>query len=309
MTVKQISKWAGRVLMIAAIAFILNKIYGYRTELLPLLSGKVVFITVLCSFAYGGIVYLLPFIYRKLLLMTTGRHISYTKVGLVFCRSNLYKYLPGNVMQYVGRNQLAVEEKLSHADVAAATLLEIIVTLASSSVIIICFSFRYALMWLQTQAISLRLVGTAIIAGCLLMAVLLIVMRRKLLGLLQKYVRLISARNALTLLALIFYNVFTSLLNSALFLIVLITVGVELPIEYWLAAVGLFSFSFLLGYVTPGVPGGIGIREAVLTYFFGFMIDSSLILAGALLFRLVSIVGDLIGYVIALTVSAAVNRQ
>lgn len=73
-----------------------------------------------------------------------------------------------------------------------------------------------------------------------------------------------------------------------------------MPFEFWLNTIGLFSLSFLLGYVTPGVPGGIGIREAVLSYFFLFMVNDSLILAGALAFRVVSIVGDILGYALSL---------
>ena len=39
----------------------------------------------------------------------SGIKIPYPLVAFVVCKANLYKYLPGNVFQYVGRNESAME--------------------------------------------------------------------------------------------------------------------------------------------------------------------------------------------------------
>ena len=304
MNLKTAAKWIGRLLMVAAIAFVLKKIYGYREDLLPLLNAQVILVSIGCSIAYGVVVNLIPFIYQNLLRITTGKKLPYTKVELLYCRTNIYKYLPGNVMHYVGRNQLAMEENLSHVDVATATILEIFVTLISSFVIIVLFSWNYAVEWLSDNSVSFKLIIIAAVACVLVLLVLLLVMRRKLIEVLKKYSLLINKKNIAIYVGLIFYNVFTMLLTCSLFLLVLRSVGVVLTPSYLLVTIGLFSLSFLLGYITPGAPGGIGIREAMLTYFLGSIADSSLILAGALIFRIVSILGDVIAYLIALAIVA-----
>ena len=56
----------------------------------------------------------------------SGVKIPYRRAMPVYTRSNLYKYLPGNVFQYVGRNQLAADVQISHVDVACATVLDVL---------------------------------------------------------------------------------------------------------------------------------------------------------------------------------------
>ena len=53
----------------------------------------------------------------------------------VFTRSNLYKYVPGNVFQYVGRNKLAEDAQVSHVDVACATVLDVLGCVISTGII------------------------------------------------------------------------------------------------------------------------------------------------------------------------------
>ncbi len=54
-----------------------------------------------------------------------------------------------------------------------------------------------------------------------------------------------------------------------------------------------FALAFLAGFVVPGAPGGIGIREYSFVLLFQNQLGEGIALQVILLFRLISILGDL----------------
>ncbi|MFP3156558.1 hypothetical protein LQZ18_19495 [Lachnospiraceae bacterium ZAX-1] len=87
-----------------------------------------------------------------------GKKFTHTKVAAIYCKSVLYTYLPGNVMQYVSRNQLAVTDNLFHFDVVTATLLDISTIVVACLLGTVLFSIYYAMVYLQKTSVNLRLV-------------------------------------------------------------------------------------------------------------------------------------------------------
>jgi uncharacterized membrane protein YbhN (UPF0104 family) len=62
-----------------------------------------------------------------------------------------------------------------------------------------------------------------------------------------------------------------------------------LPFSAWC---GWLSLAWIVGYVTPGAPAGIGLREAVLVLGLSPALGESEALALALLYRLVTTIAD-----------------
>ena len=285
-TIKKITEWIGRILMLAACGYLGYKLWGYRNSVSIVPSPDMIPLLALLCAVYVGTVLLCPVIYRNLLYATTGRRFSYEKIARLYCRTNLYKYLPGNVLQYVGRNEFAVQEDLSHSRVALATVLEIVVVAGSSLIMTVLLSGSYGLKKITEIAedhLWLFVVAT-VIAVVLLIAFL------------------ISSLNlsavSLTIICLILYNSVIFFLNSQVYYGSLRTMGTVLPSGYFWTGIGLYTLAFLAGYVTPGVPGGIGIRELFLVSFFSGIMSEEKVLAGALIFRIISVVGDFLAYVI-----------
>ena len=54
------------------------------------------------------------------------KKIPFATAVPIYTQSNILKYIPGNVFQYVGRNKLAFDMNISHVDVACATILDIL---------------------------------------------------------------------------------------------------------------------------------------------------------------------------------------
>jgi len=78
---------------------------------------------------------------------------------------------------------------------------------------------------------------------------------------------------------------------------------VALP--WWLCVSG-FSLAWVLGFVTPGAPGGVGVREAVFVVLVAPAVGSAradevaaAIAAVVVIGRLQSIVADVVGFVVA----------
>lgn len=287
--------------MLLSIVVIATKVWEYHESLkIELTPGMIVQMGI-CCVLYALVVYMCPHIYRGALFVTTGKKVSYVKVADTYCKSNIMKYLPGNVMQYVGRNEIALKEELSHGEVALATALEIIVTIISSAVIAAIFSWEYAVEWITHFVnIDVRTIVLVFIVIIVTAVVVIIAFWEKL----HDYIKsLITLKNVWRILVLIAYASLIMILNSIIYYYTLSVLGIQMEMRYYFIGIGLYSLSFVLGYVTPGVPGGIGIREAVMVYFFSTFMKESDVLTGALIFRIISIIGDFIGLGIAFVVS------
>lgn len=303
----KVIKWIGRIFMILSFIFIGKTLWGYRGKIQINISVPVIIGLCVCTIIYGILVYMLAFIYQKLLIITTKKKFPYYKIAYLYCKTAIFKYMPGNVMQYVGRNQLAIEENISHIDVAVATLLEITVTILSAALLSLIFSAKYAAQWIENNSIHIGMIFQIGLAVIVIFWGAVWISRKRLNKILHKYIVLINRANIKIYIGTICYNMVITIINSLIYFSVLLLLGMKLEWNMYLAGIGLYALSFLLGYITPGVPGGIGIREAILTYFFSGVLMPGEILSGALVFRVVSIVGDGIGYMISLIVKKRLN--
>ena len=64
--------------------------------------------------------------------------------------------------------------------------------------------------------------------------------------------------------------------------------------------ISTYVIAWVLGYIVPGASGGIGIREAALLILLGPLLGGSLVSALALVHRLITIIGDFLGYLIVI---------
>jgi uncharacterized membrane protein YbhN (UPF0104 family) len=63
------------------------------------------------------------------------------------------------------------------------------------------------------------------------------------------------------------------------------------PPGVWRVPAGV-AVAWLAGYVIPGAPAGLGVREAVLTAFLSPHIEAGIVVSAALLWRVVSLAAD-----------------
>ncbi len=165
---KNAVKWAGRILMLLSFTLIIIRLVRYDINFSALSSGHVISGLVLAVFLCGATVFCQAFNYRWLLCTLAKTDIDRKLSVNIYCSSNLYKYIPGNIMHLVGRNRLAVEvETLSHSQVAVATMIDSVFLMLAALLVSLACAMNFVIE-------SMRQVRLPVLALIIAGAVLLI---------------------------------------------------------------------------------------------------------------------------------------
>src|SRR6056297_2358068 len=236
---------------------------------------------VMASLGYAGCGVFLALIWWLALRAAGFRSASFSRASSAFLSSQLGKYLPGNVGHFAARHVLSRRHGASHRALVGATLLEALLLVAAAG----------ALAVMVFQPIISGGLGPMMEAAWLAPVVVAFVLglglalaRRK--GWLDSELglpRLVVELGTAFGMALAFF-----LASSGCFVLMSgsLGLGAWLPLVPWIAA------AWLLGFVVPGAPGGLGIREFVLVLGLTPLIGEAQAALDALLFRLVTISGD-----------------
>ena len=73
--------------------------------------------------------------------------------------------------------------------------------------------------------------------------------------------------------------------------------------------IGAFLLSWILGFIVPGAPGGIGVREAALTLFVGAYFPTDIALFGIVIYRLINVLGDFIAFAFSTVNSSRILKK
>lgn len=199
------------------------------------------------------------------------------------------KYVPGNIAQHVGRVALATSQGAPVALVVNSTIIElasaVVAGLAVSAVTAIADSNSLAAVWsgLRPLEPSIYLAATVICAGISLL-VAFGVLSRRIRGRMQS----IYAGSAAPLFAmLVFHCLNVALAGFSFYAIIIAVTGRPVSI---LNAIFVFSVAWLAGFITPGAPAGLGIREFLLVV--GLPQVGSAALAVAVTHRIVTAIAD-----------------
>jgi uncharacterized membrane protein YbhN (UPF0104 family) len=225
-----------------------------------------------------------------LLLRSVGAQTSLRAVLTVCCLGQIGKYLPGNIGQYLGRAALAREHGVALHSSALTLVFEtsgLIVT--ATAVAVLAFDRSPATPWADPWKIALLAVG-AIIAPFLLIYIL----ERWFAGLLQKRLGVthLPRPSVATLGAcLMLYTVGFLSGGFAFDQLARGLFGAGSNIS-WMQAIPAFALAWVAGFVTPGAPAGLGVREALLVGGTASLYGPGTALSTALAFRLITVLGD-----------------
>jgi uncharacterized membrane protein YbhN (UPF0104 family) len=197
--------------------------------------------------------------------------------------SSLSKYLPGNIFHFAGRQVLGARLGWGHASLATATLLEIALSVLTALLIALTLM---AFADVRLAGIAPWHAGIAWVAVLGLVATLELKGDRT--GLLTRRGTVPPARGSLaaaTSCCALFF------LSSALLAIGCYVLLYGRPDDA--AAIGAaYVLAWVAGYVVPGAPGGVGIREAAFLGILSPLVSPASALAVALIMRLVTTLGD-----------------
>ena len=289
----RISSLIGVAIGIAGVAFVVRTLVSKWDEVSDAFS-QVDAINLLLSLLFGlAAMTSIGWIWVTM-IVARSHNVRHRNAMSWYFTGQLGKYVPGGIWPIVGRAELAVRNGIPRLDAYASTGLSLVTTYAAAVVTIG--------------------IGAAATTGHRLIAILIAI------GLIVTYVafaqpslravlirvasRISSSASSLTdpkrLARLTVLHIPAWILMSLSTSVTATAFGANIGIADMLF---ITTTSWLAGFVVVGVPGGIGVREAVFTSLAGGIIGTPMAISLALMSRVVFIAVDLSGALISNVIS------
>ena len=291
---------AGHILTVLSLVYVFLKLRDSFGSLLPvrfdvtgmgyLFSGILFWCTAFVTTTYAWI----------LLLGEEGKGLSFRYAFIVMGKSQIAKYLPGNVFHYVGRVALGTQKGLSSGAVILSSGMEAFLAavngfiLAMMSVLLNPEALPFITAHIPPGS-RLALVLVALCAG----GIVLFFYRSHAASWLRERRSFFRPARILAVIG-IYMSVF--LLFGIVLKILLAGLWDIHPGLNWYQFSCGFALAWWLGFITPGAPGGIGIREAVFVTLFGSQLGDGIAIGLAILIRIMTTLSDVFTFIIALVI-------
>lgn len=287
----------GKTLVVLAFLFLFRYICRLEIDwgslVNPVVVGSIVICSLLCLFANV----LLAIIWRGILQHLSGRSVSFVSVMKVYLKANVAKYIPGNVFQYAERNIFAKRTSLNQKDVLASTLVEI-VGLVFAAFLLSAFLLVEKINELTDTVMQNHYFIIWLVLFLLLLVVYLLRCRYKVIGSIWEYI-IEKKIICLTFVSTVKYALVLLILSFSVLILSIVLIKDNVSIYDAVTVVSSYICAWVLGFVTPGASGGIGIREIVMTVLTEKTAYKNEIFEATLLHRLTSVIGDIAGYILA----------
>ena len=242
----------------------------------------------LCSIIYGVSQFLLSYAWRKLLIWCGHKDITINLCNKIYGKSQIAKYIPGNVFHVLGRHIMGNQYGISHIVLTAAAIYEVLGLISVS--MFIGFSgmtiFGLTNIYFSTYQIIIILV-TTIILSVMFTAIAPYIMSLRGInlpnrGLWTSVINLYS----------VYMLYFVFFLFAGLLLVFIVNIFLNINFIVGAKIIVIFSIAWIAGFIIPGAPGGIGVREAVIIFFIAPIIGEAQGVAAAIGLRFVTLLGD-----------------
>lgn len=230
-----------------------------------------------------------------LILKAIGQPRDGRWTTMVYLKTNIAKYLPGNVWHFYGRvRALQSSGSSTGAAIVGVVLEPLLMAAAALGLAAISFSVTVANDW-RLLIISLSALGAMLVA----------IHPRFLNPVLQRLGKAKARSQGLTVItstlrlnaypwrSLVGELGFVALRGLG-FVMTLVALQSFKPGQFF-PIMGAFSIAWLMGLVVPGAPGGVGVFEAVAIAILGNQLPSGLLISSVALYRLISTLAEALG--------------
>lgn len=247
------------------------------------------------NIAVGGLIW-------WLLLTGQGVKIRCRRIQLIFAIAQFGKYLPGNVGQHVARVYMLRDDGAPVSVVVQTVLLEALMGLGVGAVLAL-IALSYVLDAAGPEARGLH--EGLLIAVALLALVLPWLLPQVLNRFLPSLTRRLSGGALLKPL-----DLRRAVAVASLFVLSFLILGWLLKAQLSgifgvhgssaIELTGLFALIWVAGYLTPGAPAGLGVREALMLLVFGPVYGEAVAIGLGLTLRLATTFGDALAFIVGL---------
>ena len=294
---KRIVKYAGNIITILSIAFVVKVMLSLDINISVITNHVTFILFIICCSIMVFTVFLLAYGWRTVLSSLAGTKIPFRDVCFIYAKANMGKYLPGNVMHYIERNLFAGSLGLDQKAVLLSTLLEI------TGLISVCTLFGILTMGSQTASVLKLILKRKYLIVCvsfiMLAFILILVFCKKIEKFFAELPWKLLAAAFLRTLPLYFFSILSG--GCALAIIFGAFTRFGMTLGNILMILSAYTISWVIGFIIPGSPGGIGVREFVLLFLLKGRYYEEYIFTCILIHRFASVVGDILAYWVALT--------
>ncbi|MCI1268622.1 MAG: lysylphosphatidylglycerol synthase domain-containing protein [Ruminococcus sp.] len=296
---KKTIKIVGNILTVLALLFVVKKFIDMDADFSNLCSSGAVTAMIISFVLQTLIVIMGSFPWLVFTQSLSGVKIPFSKAMPVYTKSNIYKYLPGNVFQYIGRNKLATDMNISHVDVACATILDIIFCVFSTAIISVLLLGKTVSLLIEKYGQNLVVIACIVtLLFVLIFFVLCAKFREKMNNYFNRYKKAFERGKRRKFIQGILYYFLQNSLSAVMYFVSMkLIIGDAESTSELISLTGAFMFAWIIGFVTPGAPGGIGIRESVMLFVCGNKFSDKIMLF-VLALRISSVLADIAAFLI-----------
>lgn len=280
-------RWVGAILTIAALLYVGAQLFRSSSEIAQNFANPLF----LAATLGGGIVYallalLIGSAWHLLLQSAAPSSLTFRQSIVIFGKSQFLKYLPTNLVHLAGRYALARAARVPHSAIALSTILEFALITAAALGLAVMLARPFLIHAVEDERLvdllTIALIIGVAIAGAA--GLVLVLFRKKVAG--RALQRMIVASLAAVALYIVFF-----VLNGLL-LEMIITALAGSGIGLQISVLGLVAAAWTAGFLVPGAPAGIGVREAALITGLQIIDASIPAVSVALAYRVATLLGD-----------------
>ncbi|MEN8791513.1 MAG: lysylphosphatidylglycerol synthase domain-containing protein [Lentimonas sp.] len=295
-------KWLGSGVACLALFYFFTEFKGQMGKALPLVMDlKNLPWLLLCAIgvvphmAFAGIAW------QRILLIVGVTMRPLIAMRILFI-SQLARYIPGNVGHHVGRLVLAKQEGVPLKVGTVTILIETFIILSLSALISLIAFPEYFYQFYKENSLGGILIGAVV---CLVIIVCVLIWKWPVL--MQKidikYVRSILAEMKVTrFIEISICYMVNFLFTGAVAWILATQIFGDTSLGF-LYLMSIMTFSWIVGFLTPGAPAGLGVREVIALWLLSRAYAPDVAVSLVVLHRVVLTVGDLFTFLIGLGLS------
>ncbi len=295
----------GWFLVAAAFWYIGIKAYGTPAGAFSkILHARLAILAVLLCVAYSFMNIILAGAWSIIALAVSEKTAGLCGLIAVHLKTDVIKYLPGNVFHFAGRHLFSKETGLSQRSTLVSNVLEVCTVLSALGFSLVAFDLGNNVYSEVPNMICVPSKSLIIIAAAMIFLFGIIISS---IIKLDKYYH----RNILlpALIALVLYLAFFAG-TSFLFLYLGSSITEKIiTIQEFRTIAVFFCVAWASGFMIPGAPGGLGVREGMLIMLLSPLWGDGNAIASAMLFRFITVAGDMLAFFWGIMIVPKVRKK
>lgn len=298
--IKKLVKYIGNLLAILSVIFIINAMIKFKIDYTILLQRKMLFCIAILSIISSSSVFFDTLSGKFIINDVLQIKIPLKNMYKIYAKSNIAKYMPGNVMQYVSRGVYCKDYGVDTKDMYYITIMEILLKVISAFIVTILLVQNKINEIFMKAKLNIN-INSIMIAGAFLLLLLglfvyIYIKKRKPKESIVLEIRMIKS---------IISFIIEFFINALLFISVIYLIDINNINNYNIIfVIGIYTMAWLIGYITPGAPGGIGIKETIILVSLTPIYGNSIITLSVVIVRLINILGDIIAYLSSILIKS-----